>query len=71
MGFRNRTNIVKSYLSKKKVTTGYPSEVVLEMSRKCNYACTMCFTPFLTREEGFMQPDVFHKEHVGIFIMST
>ena len=60
-GFRNRTSIVKSYLSKKKVTTGYPSEVVLEMSRKCNYACTMCFTPFLTREEGFMQPDVFHK----------
>lgn len=59
--FLNRYKLVKSYLAKKTEAGGYPCELVVELTNRCNLDCVMCPRDKMLRPVGDMSFDLFAK----------
>lgn len=57
----NRYNLVKSYLGRKTIVNGFPLELAIEVTNRCNADCIMCSRRNMKRPIGDMDLDLFKK----------
>lgn len=59
--FSNRLALSTSYLKKKAFVNGWPSELVIEVTNKCNFQCSICPRDKIKRDIGEMNFELFTK----------
>lgn len=61
MSLKNRLKIYQDYKAKKSELSGFPVEIGIEMTNRCNLKCIMCAREQMTRPIGDMDMDIYKK----------
>lgn len=60
--FHNRLKLLRSYINRNPISYGFPISISIELTSRCNLACTMCSRTFnLPLEERDIDFEVFKK----------
>ncbi len=61
VGILNRLKILSDFMCRKDCVSGFPIEVGIEMTNRCNLKCKMCARETMTRPMGDMSLDLLRK----------
>jgi radical SAM protein with 4Fe4S-binding SPASM domain len=57
----NRRALADDHLAGRELSTGKPAHLKIELTNYCNLACPMCPHQQMTREVGYMRPELFRR----------